>query len=219
MSVAVLVVTDGRDAYLRECIASLEANVHGDVVERWMFDDTGDSEYRRTLIDRYPHYRLIHGGPRQDFGGAIRHSWDALTRLSTVDHVLHIEQDFTFNRPLDLAPMIATLDANLMLSQLALRRQPWNDVERAAGGIVESRPDCYTDRDGWLEHRLFFTTNPCLYRRSLCARGWPEGGNSEGHFGLELFASDPAIVAGYWGARDTEPWVTHIGHERAGHGY
>ncbi len=116
------------------------------------------------------------------------------------------------------------------LAQLALRRQPWNDEERAAGGIVEQHPDDFVEVDGghgsvWLEHRRFLTTNPCLYRRELMDVDWPEGPNSEGMFTHRLlergFSGAPAsqLRFGYWGSRDSGEAVEHIGHVRAGTGY
>jgi hypothetical protein len=146
--------------------------------------------------------------------------------------VFSTEDDFLFARPVDLSAMGAVLDANPHLVQLALRRQPWNAEERSAGGIVEQHPEAYTehrDSEGraWLEHRLFMTTNPSLYRRSLCAMGWPDVPRSEGQLTAYLLRHGvtttgmPAerVRFGFWGARDSGEWCEHIGHERVGTGY
>lgn len=107
------------------------------------------------------------------------------------------------------------------LVQMALIRQPWNDEEKAAGGIVALLPDVYEQQraggHAWREHRRHFTTNPCIYPRWVAERGWPDRPESEGHFGIELLASNPAFRSGYWG--EGEEWVTHIGDVRTGHGY
>ncbi len=230
MSVALLVITDGRDDYLARCLASLH-HLHGDIAEWWMFDDTGDDAYRAQLADRYPRFRHINGGPRQGFGGAIRSAWEQVGKASSADWILHLEQDFTFERFVPLEQMIAVMTARPYLAQMALRRQPWNAAERAAGGIVEQHPHDYTEEHdaltgaSWLEHRRFWTTNPCLYRRSLLDVGWPDRDQSEGHFGLNLFANGtpeapgPLVRCGYWGQRSDPPWVTHIGDVRTGTGY
>ena len=101
--------------------------------------------------------------------------------------------------------MARVLASEPYLAQMALRRQPWNAEERAAGGIVEQHPEDFYDRwtgqHEWLEHRRFFTTNPCLYRRQLLEHGWPEGTESEGHFSIQL--RDLGYSFGYWGARDS----------------
>jgi hypothetical protein len=144
--------------------------------------------------------------------------------------VFHLEQDFTFNYPVDLTWMAETLDNHPHLAQLALLRQPWNPLEVAAGGIVEMCPDGYTQAVGhrgaaWLEHRMYFTTNPSMYRRALMEVGWPEGQESEGRFGLRLFGCGfggipgPDVRCGYWGTRAGGPWVHHIGDERSGRDY
>lgn len=229
-AVALLVVTDGRDEYLDRCVASLVERVGGPINERWMFDDTGDDLYRSRLAERYPMFRHINGGYRRGFGGAINRAWTTLSERSRVDWVFHVEADFVFTVDVDLDEMIGVLAARAALVQMALRRQPWNDDEQAAGGVVEQHPAAYEDcSDGrgraWLEHRLFFTTNPCLYRRSLCSMGWPLVPQSEGQFTHFLMregspdASGADVRFGLWGSRDSGTWVEHIGRDRSGVGY
>lgn len=224
--IALLVMTDGRDEYLDRCVGQPTDNLPGFeslITEWWMHDDTGDDAYRSALAARYPDFTQLHEGGRRGFGGAIRHAWETLRLESKADFVLHLEADFLFTREVDLAAMLEVLQARPYLAQMALRRQPWNDQERAAGGVVEANPDAFTEvadgRHVWLEHRAFFTTNPSLYRRSLCDFGWPSRPRSEGLFAHALWASDPDLRAGYWGARDSGEWVEHIGQERVGSGY
>jgi hypothetical protein len=222
VTIALLVITDGRVDYLERAVESARECLNGPVTERIMFDDTGDASHRAWLAARFPEFTHIHAGARQGFGGAISGSWAHLAE-STCDYVFHLEQDFVFNRPVDLSAMMYVLDTQPHLVQLALRRQPWNPDEAAAGGIVEQHPADYVDcTDGvhwWLEHTRFFTTNPSLYRRSLIGRGWPAGAQSEGRFGLDLLRVQPTARFGFWGTRASGEWVTHIGHERVGVGY
>lgn len=219
MSIALIVMTDGRDT-ITETIRSFDERVTGPVTHRVIHDDSGDESHRRHLIELFPGFRVI-GGNRSGFGGAIIRAWRHL-RTVPVDWVFHLEDDFTFNRPVALGDIAEVMTANPHIAQMALRRQPWNAEERSAGGVVELNPDRYEDRiDGcheWLEHRSFFTTNPSLYRRSLCDIGWPKGNESEGRFTAKLIA-DPEIRFGYWGSRQSGEWVTHIGEERRGRGY
>lgn len=229
MSIAVLVMTDGRDEYLDQTVRSAMGSLTGPVTEWWMHDDTGDDEYRAGLRRRYPTFLHAGEGPRRGFGGAIRHAWSLVAATSPTRFVFHLEADFVFRRPVDLDALATVLDARLYLVQLALRRQACNGDERDAGGIVERYPDAYTPTtDGthwWLEHRLFYTTNPSLIRRSLIDRGWPDGEHSEGRMGIDLCTNgSPETRAdqvrfGYWGNRDTGTWVDHIGTIRAGLGY
>jgi hypothetical protein len=223
--IALLVMTDGRDDLLDRALAVDWRTVDGleRVTERWIHDDTGSDEHRRELAARYPEFVQLGAGPRRGFGGAIRQSWSRLRECSSARYVLHLEDDFVLTRPLDLAAMVKVMDRHPYLTQMALRRQPWNEDERRAGGIVERQPDDYTEvRDGdhiWLEHRRFWTTNPSIYRRSLCEREWPVGLESEGRFGLALWASDPSYRAAFWGSRDSGERCEHIGRERVGSGY
>lgn len=221
--VCLLVITDGRRGCIAQTIPSALESLQGSITRKLIYDDSGDDGYHDWLTDTFPGFEVFsHPVGRQGFGGAIRAAWahlhDVLEPL-----VFHLEDDFTFNRAVSLDDMAAVLQANPNLVQLALRRQPWNDIERDAGGVVESRADEYDERtDGvhdWLEHRLFFTTNPCLYRSEMMWKHpWPKGNNSEGRFSIDLCRS-PKVRFGFWGARGSGEWVTHIGADRVGVGY
>ena len=151
------------------------------------------------------------------FDGAIRAGWEGVLRTNA-DYVFHLEDDFTFEEPVPLEQMRQVLETKRTLAQIALKRQPWNAEERAAGGIVEQHPDDFQEvRGTWTEHERFFTTNPCLYPRWLCEKGWPEGPESEGRFTIRL--RDEGFRFAYWGGKFDPPRVAHIGTERTGVGY
>lgn len=164
------------------------------------------------------------------FCGAIREGWARLRALvGEVDfgYVFHLEEDFTFNQSFDLGAMCNLLDAHPDLAQVALRRGPHGPIEEAAGGFVEMWPDSYTERvtyegreqkpRAYLHHRVNFTTNPSVYRRSLIEGfEWPEAPRCEEAFSATLIAEGYSFA--YWGARSDAPWVTHAG-PRIGHGY
>lgn len=228
MSTALLIITDGRDDYLRQCVDSTREGLSKtNVTERWMFDDTGDNAYRHELRLRYPEFRHIDAGPRRGCAGAIRYAWRWLRSESQAQYVFHLEGDFTINQPLNTAGMSLLLLEHPEIVQVALRRNPVNDLEIAAGGVIEQHPDWYIDRfearqcgQPWLEHGAYFTCNPCLYRKSLVdAVDWPEhrpGRYSEDtfhHETLPAYFRRPPRYA-YWGARTDAPLVTHIGSSR-----
>ena len=222
MVVAILVMTDGREEYLDRCIESAHKHLQGPISEWWMHDDTGNEQYRADLRERYPDFTHIALGQRRGFGGAIAHAWDALSRYSKANWIFHLEQDFIFTGPVPLTDMIEVLEDHPHLAQMALRRQAWNEAEKAAGGVVELQPESYVSMQDmrarhWLEHRVCFTTNPCLYRRSTAKLGWPNVNRSEGHFTAYLLGKGYRF--GYWGARNSGIWVEHIGHTRRGRGY
>lgn len=157
---------------------------------------------------------------RLGFAGAIREGWrEALD--TDADYIFHLESDFAFRRPVPLDDMVAVLRSHPQLVQMALLRQPVNEQEKAAGGLVQQRPHTYALREdgdrAWLEHSNFVTTNPCVWPRWVVERGWPQIPQSEGHFGIDLFASDPSLRAAFWGRG--EEWVEHLGSVRAGVGY
>lgn len=158
------------------------------------------------------------------FAGAIQYGWDQILH-SDAEWIFHLEADFTFNRPVPLEAM-SMIARDEHVAQVALKRQPWNQQEKAAGGIVELDPESFEEcRRHWeygpakyTAHRKFFTTNPSLYRRDIAERSWPQEANSEGLFGIELF-KDPAVVSTFWGGKFDAPMVEHIGESRAGRGY
>ena len=220
--IALLVMTDGRDDVLAQTLPLVAAHVpHTRFV---VHDDTGSLAHRAELAERYRDLGVdvIGGDERRGFGGAIAAAWAHLAGVPEL-FVAHFEDDFVPTRPVDWYDVADTLTRHPYLVQLALRRQPWNEAEKAAGGIVEQHPDDYIECSDagavWLEHSRFFTTNPSMYRRSLCERGWPSGANSEGRFGISLLQDDPGARFAFWGARDSGEWVSHIGHERNGTGY
>jgi len=236
VTIAVCVFTDGRVECLERTLASMSLQVSGGISRRIIWDDTGSDDHWYYVKAKHPEWRVLRSpNGRQGFGGAIRSAWEVLRDMNP-SHVLHCEDDFVFERPVDLDLMAYVIDANPHLAQMALRRQAWGPVEEAAGGVVESHPDAYVERFRlmpasdppvvrWLEHRLWFTTNVSLFRRPILDLGWPDGPHSEGVFserlrtlGFDGTAGDD-VKFGYWGARSDGPWVQHIGTTRVGGGY
>lgn len=220
--ITLLVMTDGRDELLARTLPIAAEHVP---YERLVIhDDTGDVAHRLMLADTYRAFgaQVIGGSQRRGFGGAIAAAWRHVADAPN-PFVVHLEDDFLLGRHFDWADLADTLVRHPHLVQLALRRQPWNAEEAAAGGIVERHPSDYADCSdaggAWLEHTRFFTTNPSIYRRSLCAEGWPTGPGSEGRFGIELLQRHPTWRFGFWGARGSGEWCEHIGVDRVGTGY
>lgn len=223
--ICLLVMTDGRRHLLTQTLASLEAMLSGPITRRIIHDDSGDPAYAAWLAATFGGgYQLVTTPARSGFGGAIRSAWQAVAGAVTEQWVFATEDDFLFTRPVDLGDLAAVLEPRPLLAQMALRRQAWNDAERAAGGVVEANPAAFTDHtdsDGraWLEHQAFWTTNPSLHRTDMCRLSWPTGEHSEGRFTRYLLDRQPDVRFGYWGARGSGEWIHHIGVERAGYGY
>ena len=228
MSICLLVITDGRIELLDQTIKSAEAKLSGPISHKVIINDSGHSDAFDYLMSMYgPNtygYRIFSTGTRSGFGGAIRKAWQYLKGqiwFDEVDYIFHLEDDFLFHRYTNLQWMSEHLRDYPQIQQIALLRQPWNEQEKAAGGVWQQNPEDYypfpTDEPTMLIHRRFWTTNPCLYRAKLILeREWPDCEHSEGIFGIELF-SNPDYYSAFWGLG--EEWVTHIGNERVGTGY
>jgi glycosyl transferase family 2 len=215
MKIAWLIMTDGRKDYIHQTIASGSSMLKGPITERWLHDDSGDEGNRQWLQEQFPAFTHIGQGPRRGFGGAYSFAWKTLAAQSEADFIFNLEDDFTFNREIPLEAMAKVLEENPHIYQMALRRQAWNSEEIKAGGVIERWPEEFHQENGWISHRLFFTTNPSLYRRSLIeTRTYPDVKDSEGHFSISIVDSDPIAVFGYWGQKTDAPWVTHIGAQR-----
>jgi hypothetical protein len=217
------VITDGRRDCIVNTIPSALKHLDGYISRKVIYDDSGDKEHRAWLAEQFADFEIVWApNGRQGFGGAIRYLWLWLTANTDEPYVSHLEDDFTFRRRVDLRAQMDVLREHPNFVQIALRRQAWNAAEKAAGGVIEQDPHAYVEVcDGfnvWLEHRKFFTTNPSLYCRGLCERGWPDGPESEGRF-TALRLEDPDVRFAYWGSRASDEWVTHIGTERHGSGY
>lgn len=214
-----MVVTDGRDC-LRSTLSSFEQMVDQAQIDRRIIVNCCARPAFIDWIDSLGFdVHLRPGVARRGFAGAIQAGWH---NIGETDFIFHLEDDFSLQRTVDLSAMIDVLQGQPRLQQLCLRRQPWNEEEIAAGGIIECHPEDFTDRDDgehhWIEHRRFFSTNPCLYRADLIKRGWPDAPYSEGMFGVALL-EDPQAVCGFWGQRTDPPWVIHTGLVRTGTGY
>jgi GT2 family glycosyltransferase len=134
--------------------------------------------------------------------------------------VFWLEDDFTFNEPIDVDHMRSIMEAHPELAQLSLKRQPWYPEELAVDDMLAWRPrGTFTQRDGYIEHRAYWTVNPMIVRREFLAEHeWPSQSGSERRFGQMIFRK-PGIFGGILGALDDPPLCHHLGDVRAGHGY
>jgi hypothetical protein len=182
------------------------------------------------------HYELVRVVDVDDshgllgFCGAIRYGWQRLREEGApFDWVFHLEEDWRFHRPFDVAHMARVMETEPQVCQVALRRGP----EPAEHGVqvIDRFPTEFVDRatgmlglgqpartQEWLEHRLFWTTNPSLYHAGIVDDfDWPPEPRCEARF-TEMMRAEGRTFA-YWGDRHDEPWIEHTGTERNGHGY
>ncbi len=207
-----------RREYLRQSVASLAEKVYGPIVQRVIYDCWGDPAIRAWLTEEFGPLGFYVVGPDKpvDYTGSMQAMWRYLAKRSKGEFIFQAEDDFTYERPVNLAPMIEALQANPHIVQMALLRDPFYQDERETGGILGWPEPAFERKQDWLEHSLFFTANPSLFRRSLTAIAWPSGHHSETIFGKLIFA-DKRARAAFWG--QGEEWIRHIGQVRAGVGY
>ena len=208
-----------RMAYLRQSLASLNANVSGPVVQRVVYTDWPDDLLPEVAAIAEQHGFYLAGSGHHGHTGMRQRLWRYLSKNAKGSHIFGTEDDFLYDRPVDLSDLLAVLSRDPHLAQMALLRDACYDDEReleAIGNILGWARPSFTFKEGWFEQRQFWTNNPSLFRRSLTDRPWPQGHHSETIFGKGLFR-DPRSRCAFWG--DGTPWVSHIGKVRAGSGY
>lgn len=223
--ITLICMTDGRKQCMSKSMLSLERNVGTAFFERkFIFDDSADREYAEWLDLSFPDFDIIHHPQRLGFCGAVHNAWKYVKANTSTDFIFHIEDDFTYNQPLYLGKMMAVLRLEPWLAQLALLRQPVNEEERRAGGIFGKHGEENFHQKShsimnahWVEHDIFWTTNPSLFRREILDEGWPTEPQCEGMFSIALRMK--GFKFGFWGKKDDAPRITHIGNTRAGTGY
>lgn len=194
--IAAVIVSDRGDQYLHGCLASMQQI---------------DGEMTSVFVDDSAH--------KLGMAGAVRQGWEEALDLGA-DYVLHVEEDFLFTHPVRLDDLIYVLDRNPNLAQVVLKRQPWSDEEKRAGGIVEMDPSIYSEftswgrRISWTEHARIFSLNPCLVPRSVLEMGWPDGNEAE----FTQMCRDRGLRFAFFGTKHAPPVVEHVGVNRA-HGW
>lgn len=213
MVLTLLVVTDGR-RHIDDTLPAAVAKVNPDRVV--IHDDSGDPATHARLAS-FGADVLLTGPRRIGLAAAVRRAWHVIA-AGPDGHVFHLEDDFELGDA-PVADMIDLCDEH-GYGQVALKRQPINATERAAGGWMQQHPHWYTERtDGrrwWCEHRAWFLLNPSVYPVHVPRRHtWPDVPDSERVFSRTICAERPSAV---WGRLDDPPRVRHIGR-RIGFGY
>lgn len=218
----IIVHTDGRREYIEKSIASLMEQVSGNIIKRVIYDDSGDPGYKDWLEHQFGPMGFYVVGPAKRLGytGSMAAMWKYLQERCNSEYVFAVEDDFTYEEPVDLDAMAEVLLRRPQLAQIALLRQPAYQSEIDKGGVLgwpsESFEQVRHNGSAWMEHRNFWTANPSLFRRSITVRQWPQAKSSERVFGDQLLM-DPNTRFAFWGQGQAQ--MTHIGAIRAGTGY
>lgn len=205
MSVALVVVTDGRWQYLQEMLRSARRFLSYPFAHLRIVDDSGGA-----ATYQWPDgFEVLRHPQRQGLAAAVQTAWAGLPK--EIDMILHVEEDFVFVEDVDIDGMAMKLEEHGRLAQLVLKRQPWSPEECQAGGIIECHPDEYKQRDGWVEHSRIFSLNPCLIPREVIDMGWPGGNEAE----MTARLVEGGWSFGFWGGRADPPRCVHIGVQRS----
>ena len=205
-----------RSVYLRRALASLDEHVRHPWERRVIFSDWGDCPELDAIAAE--HGFTVAGSGRLGYTRSMQALWAYLRAEVRAEHVFLTEDDFQVDRDVDVEAMSGALADHPHLVQVALLRHPFYPPEMDPATILGHPRAAFEERangaGSWLEHRLFFTANPSLIRRSLASHRWPLATHSEAVFGRQLFRHDKRARSAFWGSG--EPWVTHIGEVRAG---
>lgn len=182
---------------------------------RWQYEAETWASFMAATCG-YPWYEFIRVSDTKRNGGSwsIEQAWTQ-ARESDADYWFHLEDDWTFNGRLDVDNLARILEADYNLANIVLRRQaaiPWEPE----GGYIGANPHAFAVRSGYLEHRIGFWLNPCLYPAEIPRRyQWPAKG-SEQDFTDLLLSDEPAWRFAVYGEKDSPPVVHHIGDRSFG---
>jgi len=217
-NITLLIMTNGRKDYLERTLSTLD-KLHGNFTRTLIHDDSGDSDYQAWL--RGLGYEVA-VTDKIGFTRAMISAWDKLKEDSN-EWVFHLEEDFLFLDDINIDNIIHVLNSHDYIIQMVLLRQPLAGRELKKGGLIASHPERYEDKsDGvndWVEHKVGFSCNPCVYRKSLIYKyPWLDVPHSEREYSKVLF-KDSDVRCAYWGKSTDDPKVKHIGEMRTGFDY
>jgi hypothetical protein len=216
-----LITTNGRKEYIVPTIDSWKNFIDTNINNKIIIDDSGNQEYRDWLASTFPDFQILELGEKNMGFSFLMKTWLVDLDIKS-EYFLLLEDDFLLLEELDTENILNILN-NEHLIELSLKRQAWSAEEINAGGMIERifNGTNFVQRDGWFEHREFFTTNPSFINvERLRKYSKPIYKNSEliseGEFGSRLFAANPELYASFLGNIFDKPKVEHIGHIRTG---
>jgi hypothetical protein len=194
--ISLVVITDGRQSCIEQTIHRFNEVINYDFFEKLIINDSGDPRYHDFLVNRFPGFNVVSHEQRRGLAGAVQSAWSSVN--PEVDYVFHLEDDFLFNKSIDIAHMAFLLRQNPHLVQMALVRASVNPPEEAVGGFVFQHLADYSQKEDYFQHGRLFTLNPCLYPMSTVRMSWPDhGGESE--FTTKVHSIDKDYRFGFYG--------------------
>jgi hypothetical protein len=223
----VAIFNDGRNDYLEQTLSTFsEQVVFPEKPFKILFDDMPDGRdvaFLKRLAVRFGIDEVVLNDVNVGLFANVMQAWASLP--PGTQHVFHLENDFVFHVPVDVAAMARVLD-NPTICNVTLLRQAWYQDERRAGGLFANSPGAFSEREvngiAVCLHREYFGFNPGLYRsdvvRVLPEPSWPSGCIPwlEQIVRDQLLAEDASRQFAVLGRLSDPPRVLHIGYRRVG---
>jgi len=226
MNLCWTVLTDGRKEYIEQCLPDWISWLDKTIDNKFIVDDSGDTEYRMWLSNTFPSFKIIPVSKDRSGYSLAMNKVLSTVRLSKNRYCLHTEDDFLLKRKFNIEDAINVLNNNINLSQISFMRYPWYHNEIECGGLIQAierdNVDAIFEQKNtngidWIQHKSYWTCNPNIFPRWLTSYKWPSGDWSESRFSRQIFRYGK--VAGIMGSRLDEPYVEHIGRHRSGTKY
>lgn len=204
---------NGRLEYQHQAAEAAERLVDADI--KIMVDDSGNGAVRDALRNAHPDWVHVQHPHNRGMAAGVRSVFS--TALSAgADYVVHVEDDMLLidAPPVDVA--IKALEAHQHVAQILFQRQPLSPDELATGSVLgafRKLDPAGIMHDGWFEHRVIFSLNPCVIPRHIIERyPWPEGPIGVGN---EAGMTAQLLASGHTFGCAEGRYVTHLGETRA----
>src|SRR4051812_256811 len=112
--ITLMVITDGRGDCIKRTLDSAADNLKGHLHHSFIVDDSADLKYHDWLQHTFPGFRIWSHAKRRGFAGAIQSGWGQIP--NDTDYIFHLEDDFTFNEPINLGEIVTVMEANPYLA-------------------------------------------------------------------------------------------------------
>ena len=218
MKLALVVVGDGREEYLRRTVKSITEHVRYPITSRIMVNDEAAPDYMNRLETIYPEFVIAHTN-RRGMAGAVQMGFD-MARSVDPEFVLWVEEDMELTATLPIARAAAVFRGRDNLAQMCFRREPvgGNEHEALHGdqlAAICGQSAFIARHDEFTTHDFIFSLNPCLIPAKILDYGW----DADNEAGMTRKLLELGYVFGSWGhPGDGQSWARHIG-ERRGNGW
>src|SRR5579863_1515295 len=116
-SIALMVATDGRAAYITQAIETAQQYLKGEFSRFIIINDAGDPGYSAFLDATFPTFEIVHHPERYGMSRATRSFFEE-AHATGCDYIFRLEEDFVFHKTVNVKKMARLLHCEQHLSQL-----------------------------------------------------------------------------------------------------